>query len=118
MADFPKQRTAIPKHLMRFHAIDEKTINSTAVTMNEYKQSEDEINIIIKAVTMRFNNVFYVNLDSEFCADEICQWTKNNQLLYFDRTHLSTAGAELSKKALSLKLEEIFTVWKTRREQN
>lgn len=118
MADFSKQRTAIPKYLMRFHAIDEKTINATAVTMSEHQQAESEMNSIIKAVTTKFNNVFYVNLDSEFCAYTICPWVKNDQLLYFDRTHLSTAGAELSKKALSLKLEEIFTVWKTRREQN
>ncbi|MFV5499180.1 SGNH hydrolase domain-containing protein [Acinetobacter towneri] len=86
--------------------------------MSEHQQAESEMNSIIKAVTTKFNNVFYVNLDSEFCAYTICPWVKNDQLLYFDRTHLSTAGAELSKKALSLKLEEIFTVWKTRREQN
>lgn len=110
MADFPKQRTALPKHLMRFHAIDEKTVNSTAVTMSEHQQAEDEINSIIKVVATRFNNVFYVNLDSEFCNDEICPWVKNNQLLYFDRTHLSTAGAELTREALRLKLEEILVV--------
>ncbi|WP_168418458.1 acyltransferase family protein [Acinetobacter towneri] len=116
MADFPKQRTTIPKHLMRFHAIDEKTVNATAVTISEHQQAESEMNSIIKAVTTKFNNVFYVNLDSEFCADERCPWVKNNQLLYFDRTHLSAAGAELSREALRLKLEEVFKVWKSRSE--
>lgn len=116
MADFPKQRTTIPKHLMRFQAIDEETVNTTAVAMSEHQQAESEMNNIIKAVATKFNNVFYVNLDSEFCADKICPWVKDNQLLYFDRTHLSTAGAELSSEALRLKLEEILAVWKARRE--
>lgn len=114
MADFPKQRTTVPKHLMRFNAINEKAINSTAVTISEHQQAENEINSIIKAVATKFNNVFYVNLDSEFCNNEICPWVKNNQLLYFDRTHLSAAGAELSKETLNLKLKEIAVFWNTK----
>lgn len=59
--------------------------------MNEsLNKSRSQIYETIKT----FNNVNLFNLDSTLCRNKICTTIVNNELLYYDKTHLNPIGVE------------------------
>jgi peptidoglycan/LPS O-acetylase OafA/YrhL len=54
----------------------------------------------IHKATEAFSNVTLFNVDSELCGGGVCSAVSNNQLLYYDTTHLNPVGVDFVRSKI------------------
>lgn len=92
--DVPQQLLAPAQAVRTAFPLNDKTINALSVSREEHERNNAFPDSVIRAVSRRYSNVRVINLDPVVCDQKICPMVRNGKFMYFDRDHLSVAGAK------------------------
>lgn len=109
--DNPTQRLKMVDLYARFRfkrTVTDSDLNQTAITVDEYQQSQADVNRLLETSASNFSSVSTLDLRSKLCNSEICPWVKDGNFLYYNNNHLSISGAMLVYPLLAKHLEGIL----------